>query len=145
VILLSLWSCLVLPVSLSFEPSILHSLEVNIFGIFIDIAFAVDILLNFRTTLVNDLTKEEVRESYLIARSYVKGGRFWVDLVSAVPLDQLLLNQISGRQSNLLEILKIVRILRFFKVISYLNATENVKLSLKLIKMIFYLVLYLHW
>lgn len=57
----------------------------------------------------------------------------------------MIFNRINGQKSNLLEILKIVRILRFFKVISYLNATENIKLSLKLVKMIFYLVLYLHW
>lgn len=36
------------------------------------------------------------------------------------------------------------RILRFTKVISFLNATENVKLSLKLFKLIFYLLVYIH-
>lgn len=46
---------------------------------------------------------------------------------------------------RVLSMLKIVRILRFTKVISYLNATETVKLSLKLAKLIFYLMIYLHW
>ena len=41
--------------------------------------------------------------------------------------------------------LKIFRILRFTKIIVYLNATESVKLSLKLFKLIFYLIIYLHW
>jgi hypothetical protein len=41
--------------------------------------------------------------------------------------------------------LKITRILRFTKVISLLNTTENVKLSLRLLKLIFYLIIYLHW
>ena len=41
--------------------------------------------------------------------------------------------------------MKIVRILRFTKIISYLNTSENVKHSLKLVKLIFYLIIYLHW
>lgn len=38
-----------------------------------------------------------------------------------------------------------LRILRFVKIISFLNATESVKLSLKLFKLIFYLLIYVHW
>lgn len=34
--------------------------------------------------------------------------------------------------------------LRFTKIISFLNATESVKLSLKLFKLIFYLMIYIH-
>lgn len=45
---------------------------------------------------------------------------------------------------KVLAILKMVRIFRFTKVISFLNATEDVKLSLKLFKLLFYLVIYLH-
>lgn len=37
-----------------------------------------------------------------------------------------------------------MRILRFTKVIIYLNATQSFKLSLKLFKLIFYLLVYLH-
>jgi hypothetical protein len=38
-----------------------------------------------------------------------------------------------------------MRILRFTKVIIYLNATQSFKLSLKLFKLIFYLVFYIHF
>jgi hypothetical protein len=41
--------------------------------------------------------------------------------------------------------LKIIRIFRFTKVITYLNTGEEIKLSLKLLKMVFYLMVYLHW
>ncbi len=46
---------------------------------------------------------------------------------------------------DLIQIIKINRVLRFTKVISFLNTTENVKLSLRLFKLIFYLIIYLHW
>lgn len=41
--------------------------------------------------------------------------------------------------------IKINRILRFTKVISFLNTTDSVKFSLRLFKLIFYLIIYLHW
>ena len=37
-----------------------------------------------------------------------------------------------------------MRVLRFTRIISYLNATESVKQSLKLSKLIFYLLVYIH-
>lgn len=40
--------------------------------------------------------------------------------------------------------MKLLRIMRFTRVISFMSAVESVKLSLKLIKMIFYLIVYLH-
>jgi hypothetical protein len=46
---------------------------------------------------------------------------------------------------NILSILKVLRILRFTKIITFLNTSESVKLSLRLFKLIFYLILYIHW
>ena len=45
---------------------------------------------------------------------------------------------------RIFQIFKLLRILRFTRVISFLSATESVKLSLKLFKLIFYLIVYLH-
>jgi hypothetical protein len=46
---------------------------------------------------------------------------------------------------GILSLFKIIRVLRFTKVISYLNTTDDVKWSLKFFKLIFYLIIYLHW
>lgn len=46
---------------------------------------------------------------------------------------------------NILSILKIIRVFRFTKIITFLNTSENVKLSLRLFKLIFYLMIYIHW
>ena len=40
--------------------------------------------------------------------------------------------------------LKLMRVLRLSKIITYMNATDGVKLSLKLFKMLFFLILYVH-
>ena len=46
---------------------------------------------------------------------------------------------------GILSLFKIIRVLRFTKVISYLNTTDDVKWSLKFFKLVFYLIIYLHW
>lgn len=46
---------------------------------------------------------------------------------------------------QLLGILKLGRMLRLSKIISYLNVDEDVKASMKLSKLIFFLILYMHF
>jgi hyperpolarization activated cyclic nucleotide-gated potassium channel 2 len=144
----SLINCFVLPIDIAFQPTNLEGLFMNIVNGMIDVCFIVDILFNFRTTMWNPLTGEEIFDTREIAMSYLK-NRFIVDLISSIPLDRIVdlttdMHHIAGNLA-LLSMLKIVRILRFTKIISYLNATEDVKLSLKLFKMIFYLIIYIHW
>jgi hypothetical protein len=110
-----------------------------------------DILINFRTTIKNVLTGEEIFDSKVIAISYLK-GRFFIDLIASIPLDNILAgyndDDDSGYTLNfqfrIVQMFKLSRILRFTKIISFLNATESVKLSLKLFKLIFYLLIYIH-
>ncbi len=72
--------------------------------------------------------------------------RFAVDLISTIPFDLIF----GSFQANInfkfriFSLLKMIRIVRFTKVIAYLDATDSVKLSLKLFKLIFYLITYIH-
>ena len=45
---------------------------------------------------------------------------------------------------SLFGILKLGRVLRLSKIIQYLNVEEDVKASMKLLKMIFFLIIYMH-
>ena len=69
-----------------------------------------------------------------------------MDLLATVPFDQII--QAFMDKSNvyyeLLGLLKLGRVLRLNKIISFLNVTEDVKASMKLTKMIFFLVIYIH-
>lgn len=40
--------------------------------------------------------------------------------------------------------LKLFRVLRLSRIIAYMNSTDDVKLSLRLFKLCFFLVLYIH-
>ena len=83
----------------------------------------------------------------IIATSYLK-GRFILDLIAAIPFE-LIQKSLSASRSlshlGILSLFKIIRVLRFTKVISYLNTTDDIKWSLKFFKLIFYLIIYLHW
>ena len=41
-------------------------------------------------------------------------------------------------------LLKLVRVLRLGRIIAYLNLKDDVKMSLKLMKLMFFLVIYIH-
>jgi hypothetical protein len=56
---------------------------------FVDIAFFVDIIICFRTTFMDFKTGDEILNSKLIAKSYLV-DRFWMDLLSMLPLDEMI-------------------------------------------------------
>lgn len=131
---------------IAFEPATLDGVANYYVNLFADIVYILDIFINFRTTIRNTLTNEEIAVPREIALQYLK-SRFVIDLIASIPFDLMLGSDDGDRLSTQLKIfsiLKMIRILRFFKVISYLNTTSSVKLSLKLVKLIFYLFVYLH-
>ena len=88
----------------------------------IDIVFALDIILHFRTTIVNDVTGEEIKEPKQIAITYMK-GRFIIDLLATVPFDTIFQGLLGQNVSGLsiFSLLKLFRVLRLTKVISFMN------------------------
>ena len=114
-----------------------------------NLLFILDIGINFRTTYINTKTGNEVSlplpkctslsnicflfaltpqiyEPRKIAKRYLLGGRFWIDLISSLPLDSFQ----SGGSSDVLGVfsmLKLVRITRISKIISNLNIKQEMK------------------
>ena len=144
--IISILNCFIIPVDIAFQPPALESLTAVIFNSIIDAIFGVDIVLNFRTSYIIEATGMELLEPSKIAMHYLK-GRFIIDLFATVPFDSILAG-LAGRQVSdklsLLSTLKIFRVLRLMKIISYLNASENTKHSLKIFKLLFYLIIYIH-
>ena len=145
------WNCASLPFDVAFRPLSLESQANLAFNLFIDVMFALDLLLNFRTSIVNEISGEEILKGKEIAKSYLK-GMFLPDLLSTIPFDSLVRVSSSGGSTftsteflSLFSMLKLLRLFRFTRIISYLNTTQDIKLSLKLFKLIFYLLIYLHW
>ena len=146
ILVISMWNSFTIPIDIAFEPLMFESETNKILNHIIDFIFGVDIVLHFRTTVPNDISGEVITQPNLIARAYLK-SRFALDLLATVPFDsifaQVLGRKISGKLS-LLSLLKLFRVLRLFKIISYMNASESIKYSLKIFKMLFYLIMYIH-
>ena len=80
-----------------------------------------------------------------IAINYLK-SRFWIDLFATIPFDtivELILSQ-SSNELQTFGILKLIRIARLNKIVTYMNVKEDVKIYLKLAKMFFFLSIYFH-
>ena len=108
--------------------------------------FFFDIIINFRTTYIHQRTGKEVTNLWQIAGNYLY-IRFWVDFLATIPFDTvgtLAFQSSSGSLLQLFSLLKLVRVLRLGRIISIMKVRDDIKLSLKLIKLIFFLMMYLH-
>ena len=63
VILLSLWICFSLPFDIAFEPEGLKNQAYTIFNYLTDAIFLIDIVFNFRTTIQDFITGDEIIDS----------------------------------------------------------------------------------
>ena len=90
--------------------------------VYIDILFVIDMIINFRTTYVNDQYLE-ITDRNQIAMNYIK-GRFIVDFLSTIPFDTvftIFTGDSESKQFQILRSLKWARVLRLNKIILYLN------------------------
>ena len=88
IIVFVLWNCISIPLQISFRDlwwmnSIFYKIAEGV----VDVSFALDIIVNFRTTYISPKSGLEITENNQIAKNYIKGGRFWVDLAASIPFD----------------------------------------------------------
>uniref|UniRef100_A0A7E4VA71 Cyclic nucleotide-binding domain-containing protein n=1 Tax=Panagrellus redivivus TaxID=6233 RepID=A0A7E4VA71_PANRE len=89
----------------------------EIVDLMVDLMFIIDIIINFRTTYMNE-NDEVVSHPGKIAVHYFKGW-FAIDLIAAVPFDLLLVNTNNNETSEtttLIGLLKTARLLRLVRV-----------------------------
>jgi hypothetical protein len=146
IILLAVWNAFQIPINVAFPGSFFDSGWFDILNAFIDVMFLFDILVNFRTTFLNVKTGEEVSNAYLICMEYLK-TRFTIDILATIPFDTIGEMIFSKDQTFILQIfglLKLVRVLRLSRIITFMNLKSDLKMSLKIFKIIFFLIIYLH-
>lgn len=111
-----------------------------------DVSFATDIIINFRTAYFNSKTGKLVTNGKRIACNYACNGRFWIDIIASLPVEIISLFS-TNSQSNLrlIGLLKLVRLLRLGRMISYLKANQRLKLTMKIGQLLFFVLLIIHW
>ena len=144
IMLLATYNCYQIPLDIAFEPALFNTTAFRIINGIIDFLFFIDICISFRTTYLDERTGFEVRKPKLLAINYLK-GQFTIDVLATIPFDsfaELILGKAGFFKA--FGVLKLVRVLRLSRIITYLRSKEEVKALLKLVKLIFYLMLYLH-
>jgi len=74
--------------------------------------FAVDLIVNFRTTYFDTILGEEIVDGKKIFINYLLTFRFWIDLISTIPWDLLLKGSISDDIDGALGCIRIVKFVR---------------------------------
>ncbi|VDL65016.1 unnamed protein product [Nippostrongylus brasiliensis] len=116
----------------------------EIVDLIVDIMFIVDIIINFRTTYVNENDEVSVvSHPGKIAIHYFKGW-FVIDMIAAVPFDLLLVNTNSDETTTLIGLLKTARLLRLVRVARKLDRYSEYGAAVLLLLMATF-ALIAHW
>jgi hypothetical protein len=101
----------------------------------VDIVFFFDIVINFRTIYFSSLTNDKITEPIKIAKNYIFSGRFFIDLIASVPVDLFLLmvNSSNNRAFSIIKILKLTRLFRLNKIVSFIRYKVALRSSLKMV------------
>lgn len=148
IMILCVYNCFIVPFQAAFNPPVLSSVGMKLFNSCFDFIFMIDIAVMFRTSYISSTTGEEEYNLKKIARNYLV-TTFWMDLLACLPMDIFSLifsfNNTALSILNLFDLLKIIRLLRLSRIIMYMNAKDNVKMVLKVINMVFFIVVYIHF
>ncbi|CAH1996861.1 unnamed protein product [Acanthoscelides obtectus] len=140
-LLLLVANLIILPVAISFFNDDLSTRWIA-FNCLSDTIFLVDIVVNFRTGIMQqDNAEQVILDPKLIARHYLRTW-FFLDLISSIPLDYIFLifNQFqdygdsfqilhAGRALRILrlaKLLSLVRLLRLSRLVRYVSQWEEV-------------------
>ena len=86
IIILSIANAINIPIEIAFSFKIL---PVTILDYVMDAIFMIDIVVNFRTIIVDEEKATIIKESKDIARAYIFSGRFFLDLAASLPVEIL--------------------------------------------------------
>lgn len=146
IMLLAIYNCISIPFNAAFSPT--YNIYYTIFESMIDVLFGLDVIINFRTSFVHSKTGLEVVEWKPIARNYVFSGRFFIDLLASIPFERLYTLIQPGSSSGTLELLgllKLIRLLRLGRVIRYMKFKTGLKIGIRIVQLLFFLLLIVHW
>ncbi|KAK1130797.1 hypothetical protein K0M31_018906 [Melipona bicolor] len=143
-LLLLVANLIILPVAISFFNDDLSTRWIA-FNCLSDTIFLIDIVVNFRTGIMQqDNAEQVILDPKLIAKHYLRTW-FFLDLISSIPLDYIFLifNQFqdfsesfqilhAGRALRILrlaKLLSLVRLLRLSRLVRYVSQWEEVYVS----------------
>lgn len=149
IILFVLWNALEIPFEIGFLPEVPPFIKY--FGYAVDFLFFLDILVTIRTTYDNEKTGLEVTEGKTIAKRYMLHWRFYFDVLSILPFEEvygIFSDDKSGGNNITFKIfncLKLIRLLRLGRIITYMKLKSDVKTGMRIVQLVGLLILVVHW
>lgn len=128
VLIILLVVSMIIPIRLAFsifETTTMHWLYTTI-----DLIFAIDLVLTFFTSITDEHKVYEITNKKIIAKQYLKGW-FWVDLISIIPVDLILVSvessaTVLARFARIGKLHKLIRMVRLAKVFKLLKSKNTV-------------------
>lgn len=116
----------------------------DVFNYLVILFFSMDIILNFRTTYMNE-DRDEIIKPTKIAAHYLKSPYFAIDVLSTIPFDLFHFGELnSGSVVTYIKLLKILRLLRLGKVLEKIHS-NNFRLLGQLVYFMIIFILVIHW
>ena len=113
IIVFSIYQSITIPVGLSFDPDFFNRAEMRTLDSFIDLIFITDIIIRFRTAIIDTATGEEIIDFDIIFDKYFFSITFVIDVVSTIPIEDIF----GGQEGNpILASVGLLKILRIFKI-----------------------------
>ena len=112
------------------------------------VLYLIDILLKLRTTYFNTNTGEEFFNPNKILRLRLRDLSFYADLLAFIPFSKIFWVALTMDQRNFvtgIRMVKLYRIAIFTQMIQGLSVNKASKAVLKVLFLIFFLILFLHF
>eukprot|EP00347_Sterkiella_histriomuscorum_P014633 403360135 len=145
IIILSLVNAIYVPVEITFN---IETPPMEAINYIMDCVFVADIIVNFRTIQLDERTSDAIIDPKQISLNYIFKGRFFVDLISTIPLEFIgdIENvNVSKSTLKLIGLIKLTRLLRLARIITYIKMNKNLKDGIRVIMLAVYLFLIIHW
>ena len=158
IIIFAIQNAITLPMEIAFEEELSDIPALKYLDYVTTAVFTLDIIAGFITSYIEVSTGEQIFAMRPIAINYICAGPFLIDIFSTFPLDAIAkpfapkdANGILTTQGNtvvrtlkILGFLKMQRLRRIAKIIGQMNMTQESKALLKVIKMVVFLIIYIH-
>ena len=150
IILLVLFNCYTIPMEVAFtQISWMRSKPYEVAEYLIDVSFALDILISFRTTFITPGGNEEY-DARIIAKSYLCSNRFVVDLLATIPFEVVISAFLPGggdlsKYQQFLGMLKLVRLLRLRRIVQLVARRQDFKVGFRIVSLMSVLLMLIHW
>jgi hypothetical protein len=143
-LLLVLYTVCEVPFDLAFLGDRQQSTEValEVLDSVMTIMFVVDLVSQFNTSFQDG--EEEIYDRLTIARRYIGGPWFWIDLLSCLPVWLIKAMVGNGMNPSMLKGLKLFRMIRVGKMLKYFDDLAYAS-AFRIMRLLLFVVIMLHW